>query len=201
MEQKFSKFIIADKDAYYMSCPEVIGQHIANQLSCYNSAIEFCCAVGMSAIQLAKKMNKVIAVDTNQDRINDAKKNAILYGVEDKIEFIIGNAVDHNLLKNLSAEVVVLDPDWSSKGTEKSVHVDSIDSTQPSMREMFNLTKRYITPNIVIRIPKNFTFDTLSDFGFCRLENISWGGKLKFKLAYFLNDITKNSEADFFFDS
>jgi len=109
--------------------------------------------------------------------------------------------LDQNLLKNLSAEVAIIDPDWSARGAEKSTHVNNIDETQPSMREMFNLTKRYITPNIVIRVPKNFTFDTLSDFGHCRLENISWGGKIKFKIAYFLDDIRENSEADFSFDN
>lgn len=109
MKQKFSKSIFADQDAYYMSCPEAVGRHIANQLSRFNSAIELCCAVGMTAIQLAKKINKVIAVDINQTRINDAKQNAKLYGVEEKIEFIISDVLDHDLLKKLSAEVAVLD--------------------------------------------------------------------------------------------
>lgn len=200
MKQKFSKPIVADEDAYYMSCPEVVGQHLANRLSRFNSAIELCCAVGMTAIQLAKKIGKVTAIDINPIKIDDAKQNAKLYGVEDKIEFIVGNVLNHNLLKNLQAEVAILDPDWSAEGTEKSAHVNDIDGTQPNMREMFNLTKRYITSNIVIRVPKNFTFDILSDFGSCRLENIQWGGKVKFKLAYFLNDILENNEADFPFD-
>jgi 16S rRNA A1518/A1519 N6-dimethyltransferase RsmA/KsgA/DIM1 with predicted DNA glycosylase/AP lyase activity len=200
MKQKFSKNIFADEDAYYMSCPEVIGQHIASQLARFSSAVELCCAVGMLAVQLAQKMDKVTAVDIDQNRINDAKKNAKLYGVDNKINFIVGDVLDHNLLKNLSAEAAVLDPDWSAKGTGKSLHVNNIDDTQPSMREMFNLTKRYITPNIVFRVPKNFTFETLSDFGSCRLENILWGGRVKFKIAYFLDDISENNEADYSFD-
>lgn len=200
MKKKFSKTIFADDDAYYMSCPEVVGRHIASQLSDFDSVVELCCAVGITVIQLAKNINKVIAIDINQDRISDAKKNAALYGVQDKIEFIIGDALDRDLLKNISAEVAILDPDWSAEDTEKSVHVNSIDDTRPSMRKMFSLVKRYITPNIVIRIPKNFTFDTLSYFGCCRLENILWGGEVKFKLAYFLENIKENSEADFSFD-
>lgn len=200
MKQKFSKSIFTDEDAYYMSCPEVVGQHIANQLSHFSSAVELCCAVGMLAIQLSKKINKIIAVDVDQNRINDARKNATLYGVKNKIEFIVGDVLNHNLLKNLSAEVAIIDPDWSAEGTKKSVHVNNIDSTQPSMREMFNLTKRYITPNIVSRVPKNFTFDTLSVLGCCRLENILWGGRVRFKIAYFLDDISENNEADFSFD-
>ncbi|NTW22180.1 methyltransferase domain-containing protein [Candidatus Falkowbacteria bacterium] len=200
MEQKFLKAIQADEDAYYMSCPEVVGEHIANQLSRFNSAVELCCAVGMAVIPLARRMEKVIGVDISPDRIKDAKYNAELYGVADKIEFIVGDVLDENLLKNISAEVAILDPDWSVAGEKKSLHVDNIEDTQPSMKAMFDLTKRYITSNIVIRVPKNFTFETLSYFGCCRLENIIWGGKTRFKLAYFLDGINENSESDFYFD-
>jgi trimethylguanosine synthase len=200
MQQKFSKPLSADPDAYYMSCPEVVGQHLAKQLSRFKTAVELCCAVGAAVIPLAQSMEKVTGVDISHDRVRDAKHNAELYGVEDKTDFIVGDVLDPDLLQSISAEVAILDPDWSLSGAEKSVHVDNVDDTQPSMREMFNLTKRYITPNIVIRVPKHFTFDTLSDFGCCRLENISWGGKTRFKLAYFLDDITENTEADFCFD-
>lgn len=201
MKQKFSKKIFADQDAFHMSCPEVVGRHLAEELSRFNSAIELCSAVGMTVIQLAGKIDKVIGVDLEKSRINDARKNAKLYGVENKVEFIIGDALDYNLLKNLSAEVAVLDPDWNIKETEKLTCANKIDGTLPSMREMFNLTKRYITSNIVIRVPKYFTFETLSEFGLCKLENIAWGGEIKFKIAYFLNDIKENSEANFSFDN
>ncbi len=200
MKQKFSKNIIADEDAYYMSCPEKVAEHLAKQLSQFKTAVELCTAVGITAIQLAKIMEKVIAVDKDDTRIVNAKKNAKLYAVENKIEFIAGNVLDKNLLKNLSAEIAVLDPDWSVTGTEKSVHVTTLDDTQPSLRKMFELTKKYITPNIVIRIPNTFTFETLSVLGPCKIENIIWGGKTKFKFAYYLNNIKNNDEANFSFD-
>lgn len=183
-----------------MSCPEAVGRHLAGRLSRFDSAVELCCAVGMAVIPLAEKMSKVVGVDISESRIADAKHNARLYGVEDKIRFIVGDVLDRELLKGVSAEVAVLDPDWSAAGSEKSVHVNNIDETQPSMREMFTLTKECITPNIVIRVPKHFTFATLADFGNCRLESIVWGGKTRFKLAYFSDDITVNEETDYFFD-
>lgn len=200
MDNKFSRKIFADEDAYYMSCPEVVGTHLAEQLSKYKSAIELCCAVGMTAIQLAKKLDLVTAVDISENRIKDARKNARVYGVEDKINFIVGDVLDENMLEKQKADVAILDPDWSAEGDEKSLHVDSIDGTQPNMRQMYNLTKKYITPNIVIRVPKNFTFETLEDFGVCKIENVSWGGKLRFKLAYFSENMTNNSETDLAFD-
>ena len=203
MKQKFSKPIFGDEDARHTGCPEVVGQHLANQLSHFSSAIELCCGVGITAIQLAKKMGRITAVDINRKRINDAKKNAKKYGVEDRIKFIVGDVLDCNLLKNLPADVAFLDPDWAAGGTGESirhVHVNSVDHTKPSMRKMYILTKQYITPNIVIKVPKNFAFEALSDFGCCRLENIAYGGEVQFKLAYFLKDIMENNEAGFSFD-
>jgi trimethylguanosine synthase len=39
-----------------------------------------------------------------------AKNNAAIYGVQDKIEFIIGNYFD--LIHGLKADVVFLSPPW-----------------------------------------------------------------------------------------
>ena len=63
MENRYSKEIKADRDAYYLSCPEVVAKHIASNLSKFNTAVELCCCVGMLSIQLAKVMDKVYAID------------------------------------------------------------------------------------------------------------------------------------------
>jgi len=64
---------------------------------------------------------------------------------------------------------------------------------------MFFLTKKHITTNIVLRIPRTFTFKTLNDLGPCKLENIIWNNTVKFKVAYFFGN-TKNQETKVFFD-
>lgn len=199
MNNKFSKDIFSDEDAFYMSTPEIVAEHIAKQLAKYKTGAEMCCAIGMLSVQLAKKMNKVLAIDINKERIANAKKNAKLYGVFDKIEFIIGDVLDESLLKRLSADVAVLDPDWSKAETDKSLHVKNIDDTEPSLKKMFDLTKKLVTKNIVARIPKTLDASTLSELGVCRIENIIWNNEIKFKVAYFLDDIKKNEEVDVIF--
>lgn len=199
MENKFSEEIFADSDAYYMSCPEIVSKHLANRVSNYNSAIELCCAVGMTVIQLAKKIDNVIGIDMNKERIQNAIQNAKLYSVSDKTHFIEGNVLDEYLLNKQSAELAILDPDWSFTGSNKNDHVSDISSTQPDLRTLFNLTKKHITSNIIVRIPKTFTFETISELGPCKIENIFFDGKLKFRIAYFLKDIKINSEEDIFF--
>jgi trimethylguanosine synthase len=200
MNQKFSKDIFADKDAFYMSCPERIAKYLANQLRCFETSVELCTAVGVTAIQLAFVMKKVIAVDKNAKRIADAIKNAEKYGVGDRIQFIVGNVLDNQLLKNLSADVAILDPDWSFQGKEKTAHVQELDDTQPSMKEMFERTRKYITPNIVLRMPNTFTRETLSCLGPCLIENIFWGDTLRFKFAYYLDNTNNYTEKNIYFD-
>ena len=51
------------------------------------------CGVGGSAIQFAQTCNKVIAIDIDPTKIHAARQNARIYGVENKIEFIIGKIV------------------------------------------------------------------------------------------------------------
>ena len=197
--KKFSKKIFADKDGYYMSCPEDVGKHIAKNLSGYGSAVELCCAVGMLCIQLAKKIDKIYGVDINPDRLSDGKKNLELYNVNN-VKFIEGSVVDENLLKNIKAEVAILDPDWSIEKNNKNQWTKNPDKTQPSWRKMFELTSKHITKNIVGRIPKDWNFELMNEFGPCKIENIIWNGKTKFRIVYFLENITENIEENVFFD-
>ena len=199
MDQKFSLPIHADADAYYMSTPEVVAQHIAERLSGYRAAVELCCAVGMTSIQLAKRVEHVYAIDFNTKRLADARHNARLYGVNN-ITFLRGDALDAELLKTMNADVAILDPDWSKAGDlDKSSHTADMQQTQPSLVEMMRLTRQYITSDIVARMPKTFTKEMLEVFGPCRVENISWDSKLRFKVVYYLRSIREYSETEVVF--
>ncbi len=194
-ENKFSKEIYGDADGIYMSCPEVISKHLAEKLAKYKTGVELCCALGITVIQLAKKLEYVYGIDMDTERIISAKKNAQLYGVQNKTEFIQGNVLDETLLKSIQAEVAILDPDWSA-GSNKKEHVADLEMTQPSMKDMFFKVKKNITHNLVLRIPNTFTFETLSILGKCEIENIIWDNRVRFKYAFFADDIVENRETD-----
>ncbi len=197
-ENKFSKEIYGDADGIYMSCPEVISKHLAKRLSEYKTGVELCCALGMTVIQLAKKLDYVYGIDMDEERIVSAKKNAQLYGVQNRTEFIQGNVLDENLLQNIQAEVAILDPDWSA-GSNKKEHVMNLEMTQPSIKEMFYKAKENITHNLVLRIPNTFTFDILNVLGKCEIENIIWDNRIRFKYAFFADDILENRETNSYF--
>ena len=197
-ENKFSKEIYGDVDGIYMSCPEVISEHLSKKLAKYETGVELCCALGMTVIQLAKKLEYVYGIDMDKERIVSAKKNAQLYGVQNKTEFIQGNVLDENLLKSIQVEVAILDPDWSA-GSNKKEHVVDLEMTQPSMKDMFYKAKENITHNLVLRIPNTFTFETLRVLGKCEIENIIWDNRVRFKYAFFADDIVENKETNVYF--
>ena len=52
----------------------------------------------------------VIAVDISPEKIEYARHNASVYGVEDRIDFIVGDFIQ--LAPSLKADVVFLSPPW-----------------------------------------------------------------------------------------
>jgi len=52
----------------------------------------------------------VIAIDISEEKIRCARHNAAVYGVQDRIEFIVGDYLQ--LAPTLKADVVFLSPPW-----------------------------------------------------------------------------------------
>lgn len=59
---------------------------------------------------LTKKKISVVAIDIDPKKIEMAKHNANVYGVSDRIEFIVGDYLQ--LCQSLKADVVFLSPPW-----------------------------------------------------------------------------------------
>ena len=49
------------------------------------------CGVGGNSIQFAFTCQRVIAIDIDPNKIEQARHNARVYGVQDRIEFIVGD--------------------------------------------------------------------------------------------------------------
>ena len=89
---KFDEGIKMDREGWYSVTPEIIAKHIASRCVC-DVIVDGFCGVGGNTIQFAKLCKKVIAVDINPSKIEMAKKNAKIYNVEDKIEFVVDDFV------------------------------------------------------------------------------------------------------------
>ena len=187
---KFSKKIKADIASYEMANYEAIAEYMAQRLKTRTIA-ELCCGVGITAIQLAK-FSKAIAVDNNKEYIKNAKYNAKLYGV--KIDFIVGDVLDKNILKKIKANIAVLDPDWSSSD-DKSLHVANISETQPPLDKLYNLTKKNITNNVCFRFPKTIDTKQIKKLDNCEIQKVFLDNDFKFYIAYF-GDLIRKKETE-----
>ncbi|KAG6578073.1 Trimethylguanosine synthase [Phytophthora cinnamomi] len=107
--EKFEDGIQLDHESWYSVTPQVIAEHIAKRLSC-DIVVDPFSGCGGNVIQLAKTCKHVVAIDIDPEKIRMAKHNAAIYGVADKIEWIVGNSID--ILPKVKADAVFLSPPW-----------------------------------------------------------------------------------------
>lgn len=95
----------------------------------------------------------VIAIDIDPKKIEMARHNAGIYGVADRIEFIVGDFFQ--LADRLTADVVFLSPPW---GGPKYMKVDTYDleeHLQPAPASVMMEKARQIAGNVAMFLPRN----------------------------------------------
>ena len=75
---------IDSAESWFSITPEKIAIHLADRCKC-DVIVDAFCGVGGNTIQFAKTCQKVIAIDIDPRKIQAAKNNARVYGVEDRI--------------------------------------------------------------------------------------------------------------------
>ena len=153
--QLFSKFDegidIPDDESWYSVTPEKIAQQTADRCRC-DFIVDGFCGIGGNSIQFAKTCQKVIAIDIDPNKIKAAKHNAKIYGVEDRIEFIIGDFFD--IIPNIAkANVIFLSPPWGGPGYKRTKVFD-LGMIPMDGFKIFEEAQK-ITSNIAYYLPKN----------------------------------------------
>lgn len=83
---------LLDEEGWYSVTPELIADQIAERCRC-DTVLDAFCGVGGNAIAFAKTCNHVIALDNSPTRLALARHNALIYGVADRIEFILADYI------------------------------------------------------------------------------------------------------------
>ncbi|GAA5853805.1 hypothetical protein JCM9279_001672 [Rhodotorula babjevae] len=81
-----------DREGWYSVTPENVAAQIAQRCRS-GTIVDAFCGVGGNAIQFAFTCERVIALDTSPVRLACAAHNARVYGVADRITFILGDWV------------------------------------------------------------------------------------------------------------
>ena len=181
----FDKGIQMDEEGWWSVTPEKIAEHIAERCRC-DVIVDAFCGVGSNSIQFAKTCERVIAIDIDPVKVNFAKNNARIYGVEDRIEFIIGDYFQiMPLLRKVDA--VFLSPSW---GGPKYLNASLFDLSYIPIGgyRIFELAQA-ATPNIAYYVPRNVNVDQMVKLGGTgsnvEIEQHFLNGKLKTMTAYF----------------
>ncbi|OQS04383.1 trimethylguanosine synthase [Thraustotheca clavata] len=150
---KFDHGIRLDHEGWFSVTPEVISKHHAKRIAC-DLVIDAFTGCGGNAIQLALTCRQVIAIDMDPCKIEIAKHNAKVYGVADRIEWLVGDAFQ--LLPNLQADVIFLSPPWGGPEylNAPEFTLDTMMMGDQSGIDLFHLARK-ITSNIVYFLPRN----------------------------------------------
>jgi len=185
---KYDEGIRMDEESWYSVTPEKIARHIALKCKC-DVVVDAFCGVGGNAIQFALTCARVIAVDIDSEKVAMARNNARVYGVENKIEFIVGDFF--KLAPSLKADVVFLSPPW---GGPRYAYQEVFDlKLMGGMMDGFAVfsTAKAVTENIAYFVPKNTNIDQLASLagkgGKVEVEQNLLNKKTKTLTAYYGN--------------
>ena len=158
MFSKYDEGIQLDDESWFSVTPERIAHHLAERCRC-DVIVDAFCGVGGNAIQFAMTCNHVIAIDIDPDKIRMAKHNARIYGVQDRIEFVVGDMFQVVPHIYPPPDVVFLSPPWG--GTEYGSGGGSFDiKTQIPLDgiKVFDVALS-LTEDIAYFLPKNVNQD------------------------------------------
>lgn len=82
-----------------------------------------------------------------------ARHNASVYGVEDRIEFLIGDFLE--LANTFKADVVFLSPPWGGPQYMKEETYDLEKNLQPIAGSKLMAKARQISENVAVFLPRN----------------------------------------------
>jgi len=130
--KKFGGHYQADDMTYLMGIDIRFTDHLASRMK-DRVVLETCTGGGFSTMSLAKYAKHVYTIEIDRLRMNDAKRNAEIAGVEKKITYINGDilsAEGDRLLPEINA--AFLDPDWAVSGIEHNYRFIHSNTRPPS---------------------------------------------------------------------
>lgn len=173
-----------DEEGLFSLALQPVALEIARKIPGHIIADAFSGAGGM-AIGFARAGKKVIAIDSNKERLGMAERNAALFQVEGAIQFINGDALA--VLPTINPDTVFLDPPWG--GTDYNERGKFLFSDfEPDGRVLLDLAFS-VSKSVVMRLPKKFDFKELDELGRgYELQENLFNGRLLHYCVYFKSE-------------
>jgi SAM-dependent methyltransferase len=107
-----------DEEARFSLTPEELALELGRRLA-PGSVLDACCGAGGNTIGFARAGCHVTAIEEHPGRLEMAKHNARLYGVEAQIQFIGGDGLQ--LISSHKADHLFVDPPWGDWDRQRCV--------------------------------------------------------------------------------
>jgi len=181
--EKFGNIYIVDDDTFKMGIDHRITTQIAKRFQNLN-VLETCSGAGFSTISLARTAHRVTSIEINPINQNQAKQNILIAGLIDKVDFILDDALDFNILSSLpEIDAAFLDPDWNDKGPEH-IYKFKDSNMKPPADQLLNTVFK-ITNNVAIILPPYIEENELISLPEFELQKIYIDGNLVLFCVYF----------------
>ncbi|XP_042498834.1 trimethylguanosine synthase-like isoform X2 [Macadamia integrifolia] len=159
---RYDEGIKMDEEGWFSVTPENIAMNHAQRCG-GGSVIDGFTGVGGNAIQFARMCYHVVAIDIDPRKVQLAYNNAKVYGVEDYIDFVIGDFF--KLATSLKGDAVFLSPPWGGPAY-RTVENFTLDLLKPKDGYSIFQVAQKITPNIIMFLPRNVDLQ--------QVEELSW---------------------------
>ena len=173
---KFSKPIVSNKEGLQLSTPEIVAKYIAKRLKT-DIIADLGCGIGGQVIFFAKECRKVYAVERNPEKLEYARENCRLYGV-DNVEFVLGDALSPQIREKVSdASIIFSDPARPLSEKERT-----LENLEPPITEIIKIYSD-ITPDLAFHAPPQMPPERIVLD--CEREYLSLNGQLNRLTLYF----------------
>lgn len=173
---KFTKPIVSNKEGLQLSTPEIVAKYIAKRLKT-DIIADLGCGIGGQVIFFARECRKVYAVERNPEKLEYARENCRLYGV-DNVEFILGNALSQEIREKVSdANIIFSDPARPLSEKERT-----LENLEPPITEIIKIYSD-ITPDLAFHAPPQMPPERIVLD--CEREYLSLNGQLNRLTLYF----------------
>jgi trimethylguanosine synthase len=145
-----------DRVGLFAAKPEAAALSCARALP-GTTVLDAFCGIGTTAIAFARAGKRVVTVELDPDRLEMARHNARVYGVEERIRFVHGDS--REVIRNSDAEAVYFDPPWADHDAWTWERFTLADYVVPP-EELLAATLRR-GAHAALSVPPNFDFAEL----------------------------------------
>ncbi len=144
-----------DEEGRFSLTPEALALELGRRAAGLR-VLDVCCGSGGNSIGFARAGCDVTAIELDPERAADARHNAKVYGVAERVQVLTGDA--RVISTSIEADLVFIDPPWGRDYDKKAMRLSDL----TLLGELFTLCDRFA--QIWIKLPASFATEDLPGF-------------------------------------